>query len=375
MSFLLSENEMELGFPQSGEIRQGEVVASRDREVLVDIGAKSEGIISGRELESMDKPTRQQLEVGNSVSVYVINPEDADGNLVLSYVKALEQEDWSQAREMMDNEDVFEGSIIGFNRGGVLVNVGRLRGFIPASQLSLERRGRQGSHEERLRGLVGEAVTARVLEVDQERNRLILSERAAMKEIRAAQRTRLMNELEEGDDRSGRVVNLADFGAFVDIGGIEGLVHVSELSWKRVSHPSEVLQVGDKIDVRVINIDEQRGRVGLSLKRMQPDPWTLIEQIYNEGELVEAEITKLTKYGAFARIQDDYELEGLIHISEMSEDHVEHPQDIVRPGEIVAARIIRVDSEQRQIGLSMKQVASVEYLEADLALVEETEQD
>ncbi|MFN2221036.1 MAG: S1 RNA-binding domain-containing protein, partial [Candidatus Promineifilaceae bacterium] len=203
---------------------------------------------------------------------------------------------------------------------------------------------------------------------DRGRNRLILSERAAMREIRAAQREQVIAEIEVGETRHGRIVNLADFGAFVDIGGIEGLVHLSELSWKRVDHPSEILDVGDEVDVYVINVDEERFRVGLSLKRLEPDPWTIIDTVYSEGELVEATITNLTRYGAFARIEDDYALEGLIHVSELAQEHVEHPQDIVRKGQVVAARIIRIDAEQRQLGLSLKQVSSEKYLEADLAM-------
>jgi small subunit ribosomal protein S1 len=196
---------------------------------------------------------------------------------------------------------------------------------------------------------------------------LILSERAAMKEIRAAQRATLLDELQEGDVREGYVVNIADFGAFVDIGGVQGLVHLSELSWKRISHPSEVVSVGDTIDVVVISVDIERGRVALSLKRMQPDPWSIVNEAYEVGALVEVTITKITNYGAFARLNDDYALEGLIHVSEMANEHIEHPQDVVEKGQIVAARIIRIDSQQRQLGLSIKQVASAEYMEADLA--------
>jgi small subunit ribosomal protein S1 len=224
-----------------------------------------------------------------------------------------------------------------------------------------------------LANIVGETITAKVIEVDRGRNRLILSERAAMKEIRAAQRERVLENIEVGETLPGKIVNLADFGAFVDIGGIEGLVHLSELSWKRVDHPSEILNVGDDVEVYVINIDEERFRVGLSLKRLEPDPWTIIRSVYSEGELVEATVTNLTRYGAFARINDDYALEGLIHVSELAEEHVEHPQDIVRKGQVVAARIIRIDPEQRQLGLSLKQVASPKFMEADLAMAGDVE--
>jgi small subunit ribosomal protein S1 len=175
--------------------------------------------------------------------------------------------------------------------------------------------------------------------------------------------------LQEGDVRQGQVVNLADFGAFVDIGGLEGLVHLSELSWKRVNDPSEVIQVGDTVEVSVLNIDHERQRLALSLKRLEPDPWTRLEEKYRVGQLVEATITKLTKFGAFARISDEYELVGLIHISELSEEHVAHPRDVVKSADTVMVRIIRIDPEQKQLGLSLKQVSSDEYIETDLEML------
>jgi small subunit ribosomal protein S1 len=374
MNLFLSE-DFSLDPPKPGESRQGLVVASRNNEVLVDIGAKSEGIITANELIRLADVNKDKLAVGESVTVIVMNPEDRDGNIIVSFAKALEEEDWKQAQELLDSQDVYEGTIVGYNRGGVLVMMGNVRGFVPASQLSRRRHsgGAPASNEERLRSLVGEEIMARVIEVDRSRNRLILSERAALREIRAAQRSRILLELEVGAIMDGRIVNLADFGAFVDIGGLEGLVHLSELSWKRVNHPSEVLEVGEQVKVHILNVDHDRQRVALSLKRLEPDPWTLVNKYYREGELVEATVTKLTKYGAFARLNDEFELEGLIHVSELSDEHVEHPQDIVSSGQIVAARIIRVDAEQRQLGLSIKKVASPEFLESDLAFADDVE--
>jgi small subunit ribosomal protein S1 len=376
MSFLLSE-DFSVGLPQPGETRTGVVVAFRNNEVLVDIGAKSEGIIPGREYESLDAESREQLALGKEVVVYIVDPEDKNDNIILSYTKAIEEQDWEIAQQLLENQNVYQGKVISYNRGGVLVKLGHVRGFVPASQLSnIRHLGNQGeSNEEQLRKIVGENIHTKVIEVDRSRNRLILSERAAAKEIRAAQRAELLEDLEDGQIRDGRVVNLADFGAFVDIGGIEGLVHLSELSWKRVNHPSEKLQVGENIQVYVLNVDHERKRVALSLKRLEPDPWTIIEEQYQVGQLVEVGITKLTKYGAFARINDDYELEGLIHISELSEDHVKHPKDIIQKGQVVAARIIRIDPDQRQLGLSLKQVASDRFMETDLARAEESDEE
>ena len=368
MDFLLDE---ELNLPSAGEIRTGSVVTQRSNEILIDIGAKSEGVIDTREIASLDQDALAYLAVGNEVLVYVVNPEDGNGNIILSYTKAKEEEDWVKAVELMESQDVCECSVVGFNRGGVLVDVGLVRGFVPNSQLRRDRRIRRDDQPESQRAMqamIGEIIRAKIIEVNRERNRLILSEIAASKEIREAQKAELMSDLSVGDVFDGRVVNLANFGAFVDIGGIEGLVHLSEISWKRVSKPSDVLQVGDKVKVSVLKIDDERQRIALSIKRLEADPWTLIDDSYQVGQLVEATVTRLTKFGAFARLNDNNELEGLIHISEMAEDRVEHPRDVVTADDNVMVRIIRVDSEQRQLGLSLKQVSSEKFLEADLAM-------
>jgi small subunit ribosomal protein S1 len=368
MDFLLDE---ELNLPSAGEIRTGHVVTQRSNEILVDIGAKSEGVIDSREVGSMSADTLAALEVGSEVQVYVVNPEDSNGNIILSYTKAKEEEDWTDAVELLESQEVCECAVVGFNRGGILVDVGRIRGFVPNSQLRRDRRMRgdeQSDQQRSMQALIGEIIRAKIIEVSRERNRLILSETAASKEIREAQKTEIMSTLEVGDVFDGRVVNLANFGAFVDIGGIEGLVHLSELSWKRVTKPSDILKVGDSVKVSVLKIDDDRQRIALSIKRLEADPWTLIENMYQVGQLVEATVTRLTKFGAFARLNDDNELEGLIHISEMAEDRVEHPRDVVKVDDSVMVRIIRVDSEQRQLGLSLKQVSSEKFLESDLAM-------
>lgn len=374
MNFLLAE-DFQLDFPQAGEIRQGQVVANRGSDLLIDIGAKSEGVISGSELESLDTEDKEELAIGNWISVYVVNPEDQDGNTILSYTKAMEVEDWNLAEELLESQETYQGRVVGYNKGGVLVKLGRIRGFIPASLLGVQRRSGKGNatSDDRLGKLVGEKIMARVIEVDRSRNRLILSERAAMKEIRAAQRSKLLDQLEEGQVREGTVVNLADFGAFIDIGGLEGLAHLSELGWKRINHPSDMLKVGDRVNVYILGVDHDRNRVALSLKRLEPDPWTVVNEHYQEGSLVEVTITKLTKYGAFACLNDDYGLEGLIHISELAEERVDKPQDIVSKDDVVTARIIRIDSEQRQMGLSLKQVMSPVYLEQDLAMARDAD--
>lgn len=368
MDFLLGE-ELGLEVPKAGEIRKGEVIEHHKNAILVDIGAKSEGIIVGSELDEIRDHERDDLAVGNEILVYIVDPEDDEGNVILSYAKAVEERDWQTVQKLADDGETYQGKVVGHNKGGLLVQVGRLQGFMPISQLSIDRNfDRNHSTAAQLQTIVGEKIVAKVLEVDRSRNRLILSERAATREKRAARREALLQELEPGEVRDGRVVNLTDFGAFVDLGGLEGLVHISELSWKRVNKPGDVVQIGDQVQVYVLDVDQERQRVALSLKRLQTDPWTIADELYEEGQLVEATVTKLAQFGAFARIMDDYELEGLIHVSELAEGRVGHPKEVVRPGDVVTLRIIRVDPEQRQIGLSLKQVASAEYMEVDMQM-------
>lgn len=366
MDFLLEE---EFNLPKAGEIRQGWIVEKRPHELLVDIGAKSEGIIPNQEYDKLDQLTRDSFSVGDEILVYVVNPEDANGNVILSYSKAAEEEDWKLALDHLNKKTAFTGQIVGINRGGVIVRLGQLRGFVPNSQLDISRFPDRNISPEKLQKLVGKKLTAKVLEVDRERGRLIMSERASLKERRESQRQELLDNIKPGDVFTGKVINLTNYGAFVDIGGIEGLVHLSELSWKRVKAPADVLQVGQEIQVTVLSIDNDQQRIALSMKQMETDPWTIIHELYSEGQLVEATITKLTKFGAFARLNDDYELEGLIHISELSQDHINHPKEVVKNEEAVTVRIIRIAPDQRQLGLSLKQVDSADYLEADMALL------
>jgi len=368
MSFLLTGD---VYLPSAGEIRPGRIVAFRSNEILVDIGAKSEGVIPSQETSTYDAATKAQLQEGEEILVFIANDEDQNGNIILSFRRAAEERDWQVANDLFESQEAMETEIVGFNKGGVLVSVGQLRGFVPNSQLRRDRLqyidsdNKQRSYQ----ALVGQPMLAKVIEVDRPRNRLILSEQAASREIRQARKTELFGSLTEGTVCDGVVVNLADFGAFVDIGGVEGLVHLSEMSWKRTQKPADLLQKGDKVKVQVLSVDQERQRVALSMKRLEADPWTRIEELYRVGQLVEAEITRLTKFGAFARVDDDYQLEGLIHISELADDRVEQARDVVKPGDRVTVRIIRLDSKQRQVGLSLRQVASDKYIEEDLAMM------
>lgn len=343
---------------QRGQVVEGIIVHVGENEILVDVGSKSEGVIYERELERLSAESIAKLQVGKPVLVYVLTPEDKNGNIALSLSRAQAERDWRKAETLEKSGEIFEGEVAGYNKGGLIVRMGKVRGFVPASQIVSQTSSAEPGD------MVGKKLRFKVIEIDRARNRLILSERAAMREWRKQQKEELLSELQEGDIRTGEVISLCDFGAFVDLGGADGLIHLSEMSWRRVAHPSEVLAVGDKVQVYVLNIDRERKRIGLSMKRLQSDPWVVIAEQYQEGQLVEGTITKLVKFGAFARLSED-DIEGLIHISELSNEHIAHPKEVVKEGDVVTLRIIRIDSERRRIGLSLKRVDSAEYLHQD----------
>ena len=370
MEALLAEEGLTIDFPKRGEIRKGTIASISDGQILVSVGAKSEGILAGKELDSIEDETVESWEVGDEIKVFVVTPEDSNGNLILSYTRALEEENWQTAEELLESEDSFTSKIEGYNKGGLLVPLGTIRGFVPASQIGLGRRLTitGNSPEERYSEMVGEEIEVCVIEVDRDRRRLILSERAASSETRDSIKERVIDELEEGEVRTGRVTSLADFGAFVNINGADGLVHLSELSWEHINHPSEVLEVGQEVKVKVISIDEDRKRIGLSIRRLKDDPWEDQIEELTEGQLVEGKITRLTNFGAFARLLlEDIEgdLEGLIHISEISERRIEHPKEVLHEGDVVTLRIIKIEEDTHRIGLSMRRVDSPAYTDLD----------
>jgi small subunit ribosomal protein S1 len=366
MDELLEESYAYKSFKR-GDILVGVVVSASPTEILIDIGSKTEGLVSSRELERMGPEAIEKLKVGDKVPVYVLNPEDKNGNVILSLSRAQLEEDWQTAQEIFEAEECFETTVSGYNKGGLIVRLGKVRGFVPASQLVPPYQKSQEelqSNEEYWARMVGQQLQLKIIELDRRRNRLILSERAAMREWRRQKKEELLNELQAGDIRRGRVSSLCNFGAFIDLGGADGLVHLSELSWGRVSHPKEVLQVGDEVDAYVLNVDWEKRRIGLSLKRLQPEPWSLVSEKYSVGQLVRGTITKLTNFGAFARLDND-EIEGLIHISELSEDPIAHPKQVLREGDVVTLRIIRIDADRRRMGLSLKRVEEGEYIDLD----------
>jgi small subunit ribosomal protein S1 len=338
---------------QRGEIIKGTVVHVSPNEILIDVGSKSEGLVSPRELESMAPEELASIRVGDQISVFVITPEDHDGNIVLSLAQAQLERDWQTAQMLYSQGEIFEGAVTSYNRGGLIVHLGKARGFVPASQLA-RHRYRGETKEELLAALVGQKLPLKIIECDHSQNRLILSEEAAERQRRKDQQMQFLAELREGEIRRGTVISLANFGAFVNLGGADGLIHLSELSWCRVSHPSEVLHMGDEVEVYVLSVDRERGRIGLSLKRLQPEPWETVRNSYSLGQLVTGTITKLTNFGAFARLEGD--IEGLIHVSELSDEAIRHPKEVVKEGDVMPLRIIRIDRERKRLGLSLKRV-------------------
>ena len=364
--------------PQTGDIRHGVVVDKRSGELLIDIGYKSEGIVAGREVDRLEDEFKE-MTIGDEVPVYVMR-EDRDGNLLLSISRARAESDWKRAEELLESQDIFTGPVSGFNRGGVIVKIGQVRGFVPASQLSSESQAMQiseGEPDNRWMKLMDTELRMKVIDLDRRRNRLILSERVAIREWRREQKEKLLESLEENTVCEGVVSSLADFGAFVNLGGADGLVHLSELSWGRISHPNEVVTIGEKIKVMVLNVDRERKRIGLSLRRLLPEPWETVPDRYEVGQVVRGTVTKLVHFGAFARLENDT-IEGLIHISELTERRINHPSEVVAEKQDLELRIIRIDTQKRRMGLSLKQVApqeeSVEF-DWEPAPLEESEAD
>ena len=371
MADLLDAEEYNVDLPQRGEIRTGMIASVSPSQILVSIGAKSEGVIAGRALDDISPEVRATLEAGQEIEVYVMSPEDKHGNVVLSYTRAAEVKAWELVDDMLKSEEVYDGKVSGYNKGGLLVDVNGLRGFVPASQVSAVRRSMAvgATPEQRWGKMQGESIAVRIIEVDRERRRLILSERAAGNESRQSIKERVIEDLEVGKTYTGRVTSLANFGAFVNINGADGLVHLSEISWERVKHPNEVLEVGQEVEVKVISIDEDKKRIGLSIRQLQNDPWKSRIDKFQVGQLIEGKITRLTKFGAFAQLEGD--IEGLIHVSEISDQRVEHPKEELKEGDVVILRIIRIESDRRRIGLSMRKVDSAAYVDKDMKALAE----
>ena len=346
MEDLLREEEGSVKSLAYGDIVEGVVVRVDPDEVLVDIGAKSEGVISNRELSGRNEAAVILLP-GERVKVYVLQPEDDEGRVILSLRKARAESIWQAVAEKESEGEILDAEVREQNKGGLIVNIMGLRGFLPSSQVARQFSGN-------LMELVGTKIPVKILEVNRKRNRLIVSQRAAQDEDRARQREELFEKLKVSDVITGKVSGLTSYGAFVNLGGADGLIHISELSWDRINNVSDMLNVGDEVRVKVIKLDPELSRISLSLRQMSEDPWDTIENRFPPGKMVEGEVTKTKKYGAFLQIADG--VEGLLHISELSWDHVERTEDILKVGEQVKVMVLSADRARRRISLSLRQL-------------------
>jgi len=328
-----------------GDLVSGEVVKVERDEVLLDIGYKSEGVIPARELSiRKDADPSEIVKVGDHIEALVLQKEDKDGRLILSKKRAEYERAWVKVEEKFTSGENVEGEVIEVVKGGLILDIG-LRGFLPASLVDLRR-------VKDLTTYMGNRLEARVIEMDRNRNNVVLSRRVVLEEGRKHERQDILVKLAKGQILKGNVSSIVDFGAFVDLGGIDGLVHISELSWSHVNHPSEVVAVGDPVEVMVLDVDMSRERISLGLKQTQDDPWKQLVKNFPIGTIVEGKVTKLVPFGSFVEIGDG--VEGLVHISEMAKGHVEKPEDVVAVGDSVHVRVMDVDTERRRISLSIR---------------------
>ena len=332
---------------KEGDIVEGTIVKIDRDEVLLDIGYKSEGVIPAKELSIRhDVDPNEVVTVGDEVEALVLQKEDKEGRLILSKKRALYERAWGRIEEVMASGGTIKGPVIEVVKGGLILDIG-LRGFLPASLVDL-RRVRD------LHPFVGTELEAKIIELDRNRNNVVLSRRAFLEESQSEGRKKFLESLKKGERRKGTVSSIVNFGAFVDLGGVDGLVHVSELSWKHVDHPSETVQVGQEVEVEVLDVDLDRERVSLSLKATQEDPWKEFERRYSAGEIIDGQVTKLVPFGAFVRVAAG--IEGLVHISEISDQHIDSPESVLGVGDSVRVKVIEVDVPRRRISLSMRQV-------------------
>jgi small subunit ribosomal protein S1 len=356
---LLDEHDYEL--PQVGDIRQGIIVAISQQGIIVDLGVKRDGLVPPSDLNKLEPEEREKLQINDEIDVYIVDTEQPDG-LGVSVYRARLNQDWIEAERMMESGEVFEGVVEGYNRGGIIVPFGNLRGFVPASHMLDLRRGLDDRQRQQIMAKMrDEKIPLKVIEVDRRRRRLVFSQRDAQKEWQEARKERLIDKLNEGDKIKGRVSGLRNFGAFIDLGGADGLVHISELAWHRVNHPKEVVKVGDEMEVLVLSLDRDEQRIALSRKALQPNPWSLVEENYREGQLVEGTVTRLVNYGAFVEIEPG--VEGLLHTSQLSYGPIDKPDDLIKEGEVHLLRIVSIDSDRQRIGLSLKAVTANEQIE------------
>jgi small subunit ribosomal protein S1 len=334
-----------------GDVVTGRVVRIDADEVLVDIGYKSEGVIPSNELsirKSVDPA--DEVEMGEEVDALVLTKEDQDGRLILSKKRARFEKAWKRIERAAESGEPVEGQVIEVVKGGLIIDLG-VRGFLPASLVDIRR-------VPHLDDYLAQKIECKVIELNRSRNNVVLSRRAVLEEERKEVRQQILDRLQPGMVVEGQISNIVDFGAFVDLDGIDGLIHISELSWSHVNHPSEILSIGDTVSVKVLDIDRDRQRISLGLKQTQEDPWQRVVDTYNVDDELEGKVTKVVTFGAFVEILDG--VEGLVHISELAAHHVESPREIIEPGDTVRVRVLEIDSERRRLSLSIKRVEGQE---------------
>lgn len=369
-----------------GDVVEGVVMRVDAEGIIVHIGHKAEGVVPPREMRTLNEEEVAAIHEGDGIVTFVVRPESADDAAILSVDRAVGETGWHDLEKSLEANETVEGQVVGFNRGGAIVEVQKIQGFVPMSQLVsvsrevfrsmqadeprvLESSGEDGETETSEPAVeapeqpstppidyaaeeMGKQLQLKILEINRGRNRAIFSERQAVQEWRDEQKARLVQELQEGETRSGKVTGISSFGAFVDLGGADGLIHISEMSWGPVNSPEDVVQVGQDVDVYVLRVDTENRKIALSLRRLQPEPWETINDRFAVGDLVDATITKLTNFGAFARVEGN--IEGLIHISELASRMIQHPKEVVGEGDEVKLKILRIEPERRRLGLSLK---------------------
>ena len=367
MADLLKEEETS-GFKslKRGEITEGSIMQVDRESIMVDVGSKTEGVVPSHEMRSLTQEDLAQMHVGDPILVYVLQTENQEGQVVLSLDRATGERGWRSLQQRFEAQEIFEAEVVGYNKGGLLVNIEGVRGFVPTSQaLGLRgdatEEGAEGVSEERFGEWIGKTLRLKIIEINRRRNRLILSERAAHQEWRAQQKERLLSELQEGSIRPGTVTSIRPFGVFVDLGGADGLIHLSELSWGRNPEPDEMVKVGDNIEVFILKVDPDTKKIALSLRRARPEAWEQVIDKFKVGQRIRGTITKLTNFGAFAHIEGP--VEGLIHISELADRRITHPKEVVKEGDVLTLKIVRVERDRHRVGLSLRQ--AVDELEAE----------
>lgn len=359
MAALLDQHDYEM--PKVGDIRDAIIVSISPQGIIVDLGLKRDGIIQPSDLEKLDPEERESLQLNDEIPVYVQSTDEQD-SLLVSLHMARMNEDWIEAQELMEKGEIVEVEITGHNRGGALAPFGRLRGFIPASHLTFLNPGmRDQERQQRMARAHGERIPVKIIEVDRRRRRLVMSHRDAERVWQDRRRHELMETLQEGDVIKGKVSGWRDFGAFVDLGGADGLIHVSELAWHRVEHPREVVSMGQELEVYVLKVDRERERISLSRKQLLANPWSLVDENYSVGDLVEGKIIRIVDYGAFVEVEPG--VEGLLHSSQMARSAVDDPHLMLQEGENHLLRIISINADRQRMGLSLKAVTATEQIE------------